>query len=299
MLGTDLDGPGTVQIGKSGQNKTNFMRRGYFSDSIYIAGKVQNVPVNYVLDTGAEQTVVSKNVFNKIDNAIKPNVIQKGRLLHAGGEPLNNVGKCELELYIDKFKIKKEVMLAEIKDDVLLGMDVLKGSKGEPADIILSEGKIVLDGFNIECKHYSDRFVRKVTSADHYIVQGYTEQIIDAFVEGYEMDDLRNNSDMIIEPTKAFQEKHPISMASSVVNTNKVPTVTVRLINPFPDDASIKQDTVIGVPEFITTESVVLFSQENGDPDNFASARRIEIDRQVTQSGLRQVINDKTNTVQG
>ena len=187
-------------------------------------------------------------------------------------------------------------MIAEIKDDVLLGMDVLKGSKGEPADIILSEGKIVLDGFNIDRKHYSDNILRKVTSADHYIVQGYTEQIIDAFVERYEMDEFRNNSDMIIEPTKAFQEKHPLSMASSVVNINKAPTVKVRLINPFRDDVSIKQDTVIGVAEFITTEPVVLFSQENGDPDNFASARRIEIDRQVTQSSLGQVIKDKNNT---
>ena len=98
-------------------------------------------------------------------------------------------------------------MVADIKDDVLLGMDILKGANGKPADIILSQGKIVLDGFTIKCQHYSDTKLRKVTSADHYVLQGHTEQVIDAFVERYEMDDKRDNADMIIESTKAFQEK--------------------------------------------------------------------------------------------
>ena len=60
------------------------------------------------------KTVVSENIFNQINSKDRPELIKKGKLLHAGGEPLKNVGKCELVLHIDSFKVRKEVMVADI-----------------------------------------------------------------------------------------------------------------------------------------------------------------------------------------
>jgi len=37
--------------------------------------------------------------------------------------------------------------------------------------------------------------LEKVTAADHYILPGHTEQVIDAYVERYELDDKRANDD--------------------------------------------------------------------------------------------------------
>ena len=222
-------------------------------------------------------------------------MIQKGRLLHAGGGALKNVGKCVLDLQIDSFKVSKEVMVADIKDDVLLGMDILKGANGKPADIMLSQEKIILNGNTIKCTHYSDTKLRKVTAADHYILPGHTEQVIDAYVERYELDDKRANADMIIEPSEKFHDKHPVLVASSVININTAPTVKVRLINPFPYDVSIKQDTVVAQAEFIASTPVVLCKHENGDPSMFSSIRRIQIDRQ-TQSNVRQVVSSKNHS---
>jgi hypothetical protein len=130
-----------------------------------------------------------------------------GKLLHAGGEPLHDLGKCEVDLVIDTLTVKKEVIIADIRDAVLLGMDILKGNNGKPADIMLSQGKIVLDGVEINCQHYTDSKTRKVTSADHYVIQGNTEQVIDAYVERCEMDDSRSFSDILIEGSVSFREK--------------------------------------------------------------------------------------------
>lgn len=51
---------------------------------------MERVPVTFVVDTGAEKTIVSQKVFSKIEN--QPKLVQKGGLLHAGGAPLKDYG---------------------------------------------------------------------------------------------------------------------------------------------------------------------------------------------------------------
>ncbi|KAH3830672.1 hypothetical protein DPMN_103918 [Dreissena polymorpha] len=271
----------------------NPIRRGFpLSESIYIAGCVQGVHVNYVVDTGAEKTVVSKNIYNRIDDSCKPSLQKKGKLLHAGGEPLTDFGKCDLELLIDGYKTKLEVIIADIKDDVLLGMDILKGSNGKPADIILSQNKILLNGAEITCHQYSDNTVRKVNSSDHYVINGYTEQIIDAYVDRYEMDDNRKCADILIEASASFKNNFPVILATSLANINSAPTVKVRLINPFPNDVSINQDTVIGTAEFVENEPVQLLESENMQDLNTNSIRRLQFVQTHEKKVLRNVSQD-------
>jgi len=100
---------------------------------------------------------------------------------------------------------------------------------------------------------------------------------------------------MTIEPSEKCQDKHPVLVALSVININTAPTVIVMLINPFPYDVSIKQDTVVAQAELIASTNVVLCKHENGDPSMFSSVRRIQIDRQ-TQSKVRQVVSNKNHS---
>ncbi len=47
----------------------NSIRRGYpHSETIYIEGSLQGVNTSFVLDTGAEKTVVSEIIYNQIKN---------------------------------------------------------------------------------------------------------------------------------------------------------------------------------------------------------------------------------------
>ena len=76
-------------------------------------------------------------------------------------------------------KIEQMVIVAEIEEDALIGYDILKGSKGGPADILLSNIKIILYGRDIPIfqvgKHNK---TRRVMVADDTIVPGLTEMII-------------------------------------------------------------------------------------------------------------------------
>ncbi|KAH3706540.1 hypothetical protein DPMN_065927 [Dreissena polymorpha] len=85
----------------------------------------------------------------------------------------------------------KELIVAEIEDDVLLGIDILQNDDGGPADILLSKGVIVLKGKNIPCiQIVMKNDVRKVTAADHFIIPPLSEAVIDVFIERKELDDV-------------------------------------------------------------------------------------------------------------
>ena len=99
------------------------------------------------------KTVISTRIFNQISQSNRPVVIKKGSLIHAGGEALASPGGCSISITLDKIKIKADVVIADIKDDALIGMDILNGVQGKPADIILSQNKILLDGNEIKCSN--------------------------------------------------------------------------------------------------------------------------------------------------
>ena len=63
-------------------------------------------------------------------------------------------GRCKVNIVLDQVKLHNEVVIADLNDEVLHGMDILKGMDGKPADIILSQNKIILNGQEINCQHY-------------------------------------------------------------------------------------------------------------------------------------------------
>ena len=100
---------------------------------------MEGAPITFVVDTEAEKTIVSQKVFSKFEN--KPNLVQKGGLLHAGGAPLKDYGKCTLSIQLDNATFLREVIVADIQDDALLGIDIMRNKNGGIADILMSKKK--------------------------------------------------------------------------------------------------------------------------------------------------------------
>ena len=186
-------------------------------------------------------------------------------------------GRCKVNITLGQVSLHDEVVIAEINDEVLLGMDILKGKDGKPADIILSQNKIILNGHEINCQHYPQICDRKVRAAEDYKIQGHTEQIIDAFVERCESDDSLFSSDFIVEPSRNFKENFPLVMAPCLIDINYAPTVKVRVMNPFPTEASIKADTIIGYAEILTCTPESFQACENEqEKGNSSSVRGLQ-----------------------
>ena len=220
---------------------------------------------------------MSKKVYDKIDSKIRPSLAKKGKLMHAGGQAIVDYGKCKVDIVLDTTRIQSEEVIAEIHDEVLLGMDTLKGTNKKPADIILSQNKIILKGKEIRCQNCLPINSRKVRAADNYVLQGHTEQIIDAFVKRCESDGNLNDSSFLIEPSESFKQNFALVTASSLADINFAPTVKVRIMNPFPSEASIRANTVIGSAELLLCEPVpILKNEEQTATDDNSSIRRLQ-----------------------
>jgi hypothetical protein len=61
------------------------------------------------------------------------------------------MGKAVFNITLGSLNLDSELIVAEIEDEALLGLDILMKGKAGPADIKLSEGLILLDGISIPC----------------------------------------------------------------------------------------------------------------------------------------------------
>ena len=153
--------------------------------------------------------------------------------------------KCKLTL--GDLTLDVDVIVAEIDDEGLLRIDVLQKHYTGPADILLSKIEIHLSGPKIPCILIGGQIkARKVRAANHYMIQGKYEQIIDALVECQVPDYYSDKCEVIIEPSPEFTEIYPLLMAPTVVDLNRGATQKVRVLYPFDTEVSIKQDSVVG-----------------------------------------------------
>lgn len=124
-------------------------RKAGLCDGIYIRGSIQGIPTVLTADTGASRTVLSIRFFNKIEDKNRPTLEKSNMLKGAGGAPLNESGKGVFSLQMGSLSLQQEMVVADIEDDCLLGIDVLQNGNGGPADMMLSKGFIKLQGHEI------------------------------------------------------------------------------------------------------------------------------------------------------
>lgn len=258
-------------------------RRKPYSSGLYVKGAIGSVPVVFTADTGATKTIISDRVYNKLDPAYRPTLIKTSCLVGAGGTPINEKGKAIFDIQIGPVSLQKEIIVAEIEDECLLGIDILQNDDGGPADLLLTKGVIVLKGQEIPCIQIGLKSeIRKVRAADHYTIPGYSEAVIDVMVDRSEADDSCVRAHYIIEPTAYFKETYPLQMASVLVDVNANPTCKIRLLNPFPNAAFVNQDAVLGQAEEIGVLKGVIKREENpAESNNNTYIRRVTVSKET------------------
>ena len=108
-------------------------------------------------------------------------------------------GSAVFELDLGPLMLDKTIVVAEMADEILLGADVMQFNPGRPADLILSQGAMVLRGKSIPVPQIGSKtMLITVRSADHYAFPPMTEMIVDAFVDGQE--DMALDTQLLIEP---------------------------------------------------------------------------------------------------
>ena len=202
--------------------KKSVGKRPNLSDGIYLHGYVEDTPVVFTADTGATKTVISKAVYEKISQEVKPALVETMVLKGAGGAPIAGGGKGNFRLKLGPLKVQHEAVVADIRDEALIGYDLLMSSGKSPADILMSRNVIVKDGVEIPCMStWSGPRVKKVKVEEDFVVSGNAEAVVDVFVERLEEDGGMSDADYEINPMEAFAGKCKLLIGDTPVETNK------------------------------------------------------------------------------
>ncbi|CAG2212161.1 unnamed protein product [Mytilus edulis] len=244
------------------------------SDGVYVEGHIQGSEVNFTVDTGAVRTVLSVYAFNKIPHVNRPILEKSNTLACADGKPLKELGKAIFEIKLGNLCFDTEMIVANIEDEALLGLDVLMKSQWGPADIKLTEGIILLGGHAVHCTQIGQRneFIRKIYGEAYY--------------------EIPQVQDCILQPTEKFSERFPLVMAPCLVNSNSSQanisqdvtcnTSTCSIMNPYMYD----QDTVIGSAEVVEHEPKMLLKcEDTRDVNNQIAMRRLQFHDSNLESG--------------
>ena len=279
--------------------KENIIRRRKpYSDGLYVKGCIEGTDIVFTTDTGATKTIISEKVYNSIPREKRPKLMKSACLKGAGGYPLDERGKAIFQMSIGPIELEKELIVADIQDEGLLGIYILRDDEKGPADILLSKSLLILRGQEIPCIQVGvTNKIRKVTAADHVVIPPQSEAVLDVYIEHMEADDTSCVCDFIVEPTEHCNETYPLKMASTLVDLNSGVTNKIRVLKPFPTAVSINQDAVIAQAQKTDRiHSTVTEEDNSGNESCNVSVRRVELKK--TEIKAPKVPRHQTNRIQ-
>ncbi|CAC5398863.1 unnamed protein product [Mytilus coruscus] len=119
-------------------------------------------------------------------------------------------------------------------------------------------------------------------AADHTVIPGYSEVILEAYVEKTDLDSWFAHQEFLIEPSPDFMEKSCLIISTCLVDLASHVTGTIRLMNPFINKVIIHQNTVIGTAHLNEFEIIHLMNIEDNsenEPSRYSSVRRLPLNQ--------------------
>ena len=209
-------------------------------DGAYIVGRVQNVPVSFLIDSGATVSIISPSVYEQIPIERRPELTPaKERMSLANGEPMICRGSGKFCLEIDQVKVEHSIWVAEINTSGILGFDFLCENK---CCLDFATNKLLFQElpdtpYEIE----EDELFCRVASMKTTVIPPESEALV--YVQFVEPPS--DPQDGVLEPTFEFVDKYEeMLMAKAVVNS-QAKQLVIRVINTSTEEQKIFKGMVL------------------------------------------------------
>ena len=244
-------------------------------DGLYVEGEVENIPLTFTIDTGATHTIISDRIFRRIPKNLRPELKKlTNPISGAGGNVIRELGKAEIDFKLGPLQLKKEIIVAEIQDEGLLGIDLLQNEANGPADILLSQGILKLQDKIISCTQIGlPDGSKRIRCLNDYIIPPNSEIIIDTAIVKNKADEEIVSIEMLLEPSPVLMADHLI-MARSLVRIPVHGKIQARIMNPHQSEAQLRRHTIVGHLEPINGD-ICCLSREENEPST--AVRRIQL----------------------
>jgi hypothetical protein len=240
-------------------------------DGVYIEGSVNGLDVHVTMDTGASNAILSYKVYEQLGEEYIPQLQGKARLQGADGSTIQVYGNGVFDLQLGSLTFHRSLLVADIQDEVLLGIDILQNSGNGQADILLSQGLIRFNGHEVPCIQRGMQkgiILRCVETCD---IPGNSEVIIPVFVQRECEADV--DDDLKFEPSRDLKEKTSLLLAPAVINIRGRKSVPLRVVNLYYEVRTLHSNTVVGTVQGFEGEVSVLVPVENNQETLRRSAK--------------------------
>ena len=120
-------------------NYSHIVQRVVRANGTYVEAEIEGVELLFLIDTGATQTIISERVFNWIPVDKRPILQKTTSLTGPSTQPLKQAGTAMFSLALGQLTFFREVIVAEIEDEGLLGADIFQNDPEGPADSLFSK----------------------------------------------------------------------------------------------------------------------------------------------------------------
>ncbi|PIK44772.1 Retrovirus-related Pol polyprotein from transposon [Apostichopus japonicus] len=211
------------------------------SNSLYVTGKLEGVRVNFLVDTGAEVTVIQTGVFRRLTTgkALRLDEVPLD-LAAADGRPLTFLGRGNLLLKVGELEVEHEVLVADIDADALLGYDFLKLYN---CTIDAGAGKLTIGKRQLEQLGTDvDKSVgTRVVVANTVVVPASSEKVVMARTSAQ----MEMSACAIVECSESFLRRRQLMVARALVDPSKG-VIPLRLMNVTDRPVTLYEGTSVG-----------------------------------------------------
>ena len=226
-------------------------------DGLYVKGLVENAEVTFLVDTGANITIIRPDVYYRIDEITRvPLERKKIEMVMADGKPLSFQGQARFKVNIgneDDTEVLHEVWVADIELEGILGYDFLRKYN---CNLECGKGEMKFkDADAVECsiKNSQPTCCRVVADTTVCIPPRGEVILPGRVVDGYDL------GIAVMKPTTKFIQQHDMMVARVLVDTREG-QVPVRLLNLSDHYAKLYKGTNLATCEPI--EEIVPFEEQ-------------------------------------
>lgn len=209
-------------------------------NSLSVTGKVQEKAFNFLVDTGSAITIVSSSAFSQLkslDSRLEE-VPYDVRL--ADGQDLLVQGQADMEITLGPLKVIHKVVVANIKQEVILGIDFLSAH-----DCKLDIRRALLHVNGVKVNMWEEKTDHpkccRVVLRQGEVVPAKSEKLVSARV-------IRRGNEAqynIFEASPRVRERTGVMFGRSLVDIS-VGSVVFRLFNPSDKDVELKEGMTVG-----------------------------------------------------
>ena len=199
-------------------------------NGLYVTGEIQSRPVKFLVDTGASISLVSTEMYNKMNLKNKLQEIQYD-VRQADGKRMPVVGISNFEITMGPLRVDHEMIVADLQVDAIIGIDFLLQNeckldlKGQTMNMM---GTIV----NLWSESVEPKCCRISVKKD-VIIPANHEKLIEGICHRRGTESRLN----VIEGTQKFAEKYGLMIGRSLADIGKG-QVLLRVLNLSDNDST-------------------------------------------------------------